>query len=193
MKAYDFSELGKKIAEKAKADGLELAEEAVEQLGKAAYAGLKEWATESAALSDTKIDDFIAPFYSQLDAFVNESIAKIDLNSDGKQLKNSFVVNYAVHMWIASMSISGPLGAFVAFFAKRILGDMIDRGLIVVDIQIDKLKQALKDKQWKEAALKAYNHASARVYSEAEKDAIRKEYLDALSKYATYGDGLPDD
>ncbi len=69
---------------------------------------------------------------------------------------------------------------------------MLDNGLILVDIQIDKLGQALKDPQWRQAAGKAYAHASKRVYTEEEKNAIRKQYLDALARYATYGNGVPD-
>jgi hypothetical protein len=82
-KAYELKALGAKILEKAKADGLEIAEEAVEKLAKAAYFGVKEWAQESAALSETKVDDFIAPFYNYADQYVLPQIEKIDLDGDG--------------------------------------------------------------------------------------------------------------
>lgn len=82
-KAYDIKALGSKIVEKAKVDGLSLAEEAAEKLAKAAYFGLKEWAKESAALSSTKIDDAILPFYDFLDQFVLPQIDKIDLDKSG--------------------------------------------------------------------------------------------------------------
>lgn len=83
QKAYDLKELGLKIKAKMAADGLEIAEEAVEKLAKAAYLGLKEWGQESAVLSESKIDDFIAPFYGQLDSFVLPQIEKIDLDGSG--------------------------------------------------------------------------------------------------------------
>lgn len=92
---------------------------------------------------------------------------------------------------MAAFGLSGIPATIFAFVASRILGEMLDRGIIVLDIQIDKIKEALKDPQWREAAQKAYEKASARVYTEEEKNAIRKEYLDALAKYATYGNGLP--
>lgn len=106
-------------------------------------------------------------------------------------MKNSFVVQYGVHLWLASIGLTGPFGAFVAFFATRVLGDMLDRGIIKIDISIDKLKQALKEKDWKDAAEKAYGKAIAKVYTEKEKDEIRTEYLAALSKYVGFG-SLPD-
>jgi hypothetical protein len=107
-------------------------------------------------------------------------------------LKNSFAVQYAVHLWLASASITGPFGAFVALIAAHFLGDLLDKGIINLDITIDKLKDALKDAQWREAALKAHDHATAKALTEEEKIAIRKEYKDALAKYATYGNGVPD-
>lgn len=79
--AYDIKELGKKIAAEA---GLTIAEEALENLGKAAYVGTKKWAQESAVISENKVDDFIAPFYGQLDPFVLPMIEKLDLDGDGK-------------------------------------------------------------------------------------------------------------
>lgn len=83
-KAYDLKALGEKVKEEAKKEGLTFAEEAVESLAKAAYKGFKEWMKESAVLSETKIDDFLAPFYDQVDAIVMPQIDKIDLDKDGK-------------------------------------------------------------------------------------------------------------
>ena len=84
-KAYDIKALGEKIKEEAKKEGLTLAEEAVETLAIAAYRGMKAWAKESAVLSPNKVDDWIAPFYDQMDGFVEPQIkSKIDLDDDGQ-------------------------------------------------------------------------------------------------------------
>lgn len=82
--AYELKALGEIIAAEAKVKGLSLAEESLEVLGASAYLGLKKWMKESAVLSSTKIDDFIAPFYDQADAYVLPLIEKIDLDKDGK-------------------------------------------------------------------------------------------------------------
>lgn len=108
-------------------------------------------------------------------------------------MRNSFIIKYGVGLWLASIGLTGPLGAFVAFIAAWILGDIADRGIIVLDLSIDSIRQALSESQWRDEAKKAYDHAVARVYTEAEKNAIRQEYLDALSKFASYGDGLRND
>lgn len=83
-KAYDLKELGLAIKAEAEKEGLEIAEQAVEALAKATYLGTKSWLKESAELSPNKADNFIAPFYDQLDAMVLPQIDKIDLNKDGK-------------------------------------------------------------------------------------------------------------
>lgn len=83
-KAYELKALGQKIKEKAALRGLSLAEETIEVLAIAAYEGTKEWIQESAALSETKIDDVIAPFLGHLDGFLKPQIEKLDLDGDGK-------------------------------------------------------------------------------------------------------------
>lgn len=108
-------------------------------------------------------------------------------------MKNSFVVKYSIHLWLTTMGVSGPLGAFISFIATHVLGSMLDNGIIVLDISVDRIKEAMKDPVWRIEAQNAYKKATARVYEQWEKDKIRKEYLDALSKYATYGNGVPDD
>ena len=83
-KAYDVKALGELILAEAKKEGLPLAEEAVEKLGRAAYVGVKKWAQESAQVSGNKIDDFLARFYDLIDDVVLPQIEKLDLDSDGK-------------------------------------------------------------------------------------------------------------
>lgn len=76
-KAYDLKDLGEKL----KAKGLPIAEDMLEKIAGEVYLAVKTWAKESAPLSETKVDDFVSPFYDQLDAIVLPLIDKID----GKQ------------------------------------------------------------------------------------------------------------
>ena len=84
QKPYEIKALGQAIVDEAKKDGLVVAEDALEKLGKAVYNGTKKWAKESADLSVNKFDDFAAPFYDHLDGVVNPQIEKIDLDGDGQ-------------------------------------------------------------------------------------------------------------
>lgn len=69
-KAYDV----KVLLESIKSDGLELAEQ---ELG-LVYKHLKQWVKDSAPLSDSKIDDILAPFVDQLDPILLPLIDKVD-------------------------------------------------------------------------------------------------------------------
>jgi hypothetical protein len=108
-------------------------------------------------------------------------------------LKNSFIIEYATQLWLASIGVSGVPGMILGKIVAFALGDMADRGIIIIDLTIDKLKQALKEPQWREAAQKAYENAAARVYTEDEKNAIRQQYMDALRNFAVFGNGVRDD
>lgn len=69
-KAYDVKELAKKLKDK----GLDVAEDMAGHV----YLAVKEWAKESAAVSENKIDDIVANFYDQLDPIILPQIDKID-------------------------------------------------------------------------------------------------------------------
>lgn len=73
-KAYDLKALGEKL----KSKGVPIVAEALEETAKQVYLGTKEWLQESAVISETKVDDFVSPFYDQLDPLVLPQIDKID-------------------------------------------------------------------------------------------------------------------
>lgn len=77
-KAYSFSDLAKKL----ESAGVPVLKEAAEETAKQVYSALKEWLNESAALSETRIDDVIVPFISQLDSIVLAQVDKIDGEAD---------------------------------------------------------------------------------------------------------------
>lgn len=83
-KAYDLKALGEKIKSKAKENGLDIAEEAIETLAKAALAGTLEWADESAKMTPTPIDNIAVEGLKYLQTTANAYIEKIDLDGDGK-------------------------------------------------------------------------------------------------------------
>ena len=72
--AYDIKELGERL----KSAGVPIALDALESVAENVYVVLKQWIKDSAALSENKIDDAIAPFIDQLDAFVLPQIKKIN-------------------------------------------------------------------------------------------------------------------
>jgi|JI102314A1RNA_FD_contig_21_6183067_length_400_multi_3_in_0_out_0_1 hypothetical protein len=82
--AYDAKELLKKVQAKAAEQGLTMAEESLEVLIKAVWAGVKEWGNESAVISANPVDNFVMPALNFLDGYILPQIDKIDLDGDGK-------------------------------------------------------------------------------------------------------------
>ena len=82
--AYDAKELLKKVQAKAAEHGLTMAEESLEVLIKAVWAGVKEWGNESAVISANPVDNFVMPALNFLDGYIIPQIDKIDLDGDGK-------------------------------------------------------------------------------------------------------------
>lgn len=69
-KAYDLKELLGHLEDQ----GLALAEDAAEKV----YVAVREWAKESAVLSENPYDDLAVPFFKQVDEIVLPLIDKID-------------------------------------------------------------------------------------------------------------------
>lgn len=93
-----------------------------------------------------------------------------------------------MHSWLIAMgvSVSGPWGLFLIAVGCRILGSMLDKGIIELDITLDHIKQAAKDPQWRDQVAKIYAKTILKVYTESEKDEIRKQYMEVLKHYATF-------
>jgi hypothetical protein len=100
--------------------------------------------------------------------------------------RNSFTVQFAVNVWLTSKGLTGFWGKILGAIAAYFIGEMVDAKILLIDLTVDRIKQALKDINWRDAALKAYNKASAKVYTEEEKESIRAEYLKILDSYIAF-------
>ena len=106
-------------------------------------------------------------------------------------MKNSPTLQLIVEIWLSYMGIRGLFAKIVSSTLTLILGSMIDKKVILpIDIHQDARKQAMKDPVWRERANALWSKAMSKVYSEEEKDAIRKQYLEALGDYASLADSL---
>ena len=98
-------------------------------------------------------------------------------------MKASFVVKFAIELWLKTKGIGGPLNAFLTFVLCRILGAMLDQGIIKLDLTLDSLSQALKDKRWQKDARLLWDEATQGGLSEEEKQLIREKYLAVLGDF----------
>jgi hypothetical protein len=116
-------------------------------------------------------------------------------------VKNLFVVKLAVRLgfeflkksapsWVGSFLLGGPLGMVLTVFAEWFLGMLINEGVLAVDFGLISANVAIELDEYKAFAKEAYEKSTKKVYSEEEKHKIRDEYLDALRKFASIGNGL---
>jgi hypothetical protein len=82
-KAYDIKALGEMIVANCKAEGLPVAEEAIEKLAVVVLGSTMDWLQKSAELSDTPVDNFVVPLLTYVESAVKPQIDKIDLDGDG--------------------------------------------------------------------------------------------------------------
>ena len=91
---------------------------------------------------------------------------------------------------LTQLGITGVWASVVGILARWLLGKFLDEGILQIDLTVASLKTALEADAYKQLAKQAYDHASARVYTEAEKEVIRQDYLAALDKFAFVGNGV---
>ncbi len=104
--------------------------------------------------------------------------------------KNLFITHFAVGLLISSLGLPGWLSLILGFFGEKLLGALLDEGILIADLSISSLKVAMSESEYKDEAEKAYATATARVYTEAEKAVIRAQYLDAISRFGAVGNGM---
>ena len=105
-------------------------------------------------------------------------------------MKNSPTLKFAVKLWLASLGVTGVPAALLAFIAVSVLGSLLDKGIVEIDVKLDKIREAMKDPKWRAEATNLWGKSLAKVYTEKEKDEIRKDYLRALGEYASLADRL---
>lgn len=105
-------------------------------------------------------------------------------------MKDSASLRLAIEIWLAAMGVVGFPATLLSFVLVRLIGSMLDFGILKLDISLDRRNQAMKDPRWRDRANKLFTQASAKVYTEKEKDEIRKQYLEALGDYGSIADRL---
>ncbi len=101
--------------------------------------------------------------------------------------KDLFIVEMGVTLLMVRYGISGVAAKFIGFFLKGTIGMLMESGIYIIDIGLDALKEGSKLVEFEKEATKLYNKTIAKVYDEEEKEKIRKEYLDVISKIGNVG------
>lgn len=92
--------------------------------------------------------------------------------------------------FLSKFVFSGPIGFILSFFAEKYITFLVKNGVMAIDFGVYAAEVGMEHKEYKAFAEKAYKKAKAKVYTEDEKQKIREDYLAALRKFGTIGDGL---
>lgn len=101
--------------------------------------------------------------------------------------KDSFIVLLGVNLLFLKFKISGPLKQLLDPILRGIIGLLIEEGTFQIDLTLDSIREGRKIPEFEKAAMEAYRKASAKVYTEIEKEKIRREYFKILENIVIVG------
>lgn len=101
--------------------------------------------------------------------------------------KDSYLIRLGVTIILGRVKLTGIFGQIADYILRSVFGLGVTLGVFVIDIALDALKEGMSLEEYKEFAKKAYEKATAKIYSEEEKRAIRKQYEDAIDKFIPVG------
>ena len=97
--------------------------------------------------------------------------------------KDLFTVRLGVSLLLTKFGVPSFIQGTIGVFIRGVIGVLIEEGIFLIDISLDSLKEGRKLKNFELLATQAYLKASAKVYTEDEKEKIRQEYLTIISDF----------
>ncbi len=105
------------------------------------------------------------------------------------QYRDLFMVRLGVTVLLGKLNIVGGFARFLVSILSGVVGMLMEYGVFKIDISLDALKEGKKLKDFEKIAEREYKRATARVYNEQEKEAIRKRYLEIITELGPVGSG----
>lgn len=110
-------------------------------------------------------------------------IAKILSN----KYRNSFSVRLGAQLILAKYGVIGPWAKFIGYGLRLGIGFLMEVGVYQIDLLLDSYREGMKYEAFMKEAKAAYEKATAKIYTEAEKQKIRQEYLAIISRIGVVG------
>lgn len=99
------------------------------------------------------------------------------------------MVRLGTSLLFAQFGIAGPVANLLGIFVRGFLGLLMETGIFQLDLLLDAYREGKKIPEFEKAATEAYAKATAKIYDEEQKNEIRKQYLEILSKIVPVGNG----
>lgn len=107
----------------------------------------------------------------------------------GNSYRDTFTIRLGSALILGKFGLVGPVADFVGVFLRGVLGLIMETGVFHLDLLIDSYREGQKIPEFEKAATEAYAKATAKIYDEAEKEKIRRQYLEILAKIVPVGNG----
>lgn len=102
--------------------------------------------------------------------------------------KDSFAVRLGASLMLAKFGIIGKWADLLAgLIIRPVMGLLIESGIWTIDLTWDAIREGRKLAEFEKLASEAYAKATAKIYTEREKDEIRKQYLEIISGIGNVG------
>lgn len=83
--------------------------------------------------------------------------------------------------------VSGPIYSILNFIMTSAIGFLKEEASFRIDLALDSWKEGTKLKDFETEAREMYDKVYAKLYSEEEKNAIRKQYLELIARFGAVG------
>ena len=101
--------------------------------------------------------------------------------------KDTVIAHLGATVILNKLNLVGKLAKPLNYLIRCFLGLFQESGVFLIDITLDAYKEGKNLEEFKVMATEAYNKATAKVYDETEKEKIRQEYLEIISKFGVVG------
>jgi hypothetical protein len=101
--------------------------------------------------------------------------------------RDLFTVRLGVTVLLGQLGIVGGLARFLVPILSGFVGLLMDKGVFVIDISLDSLREGKKLKNFERDAEREFKRATARLYNEEEKQKIRLQYLSIIANIGAVG------
>lgn len=101
--------------------------------------------------------------------------------------RNLFTVRLGTTLLLSRFGIVGVPARFLSFFIRGFIGILIEDGTFLIDVALDAYREGQKLEEFKVKARQAYEEATAKIYDETEKEKIRQQYLEIISRIGVVG------
>lgn len=108
------------------------------------------------------------------------------LSNKGKDL---FIVKLGSALLLANLGVVGVAASFLGPLIRGFIGLLYEDGTFLIDLAIDSYREGKKLKEFEAIAGPLYEQAMRGKKTEAEKQALRKQYLEVISKIGAVGRG----